>query len=363
MKRTSLYETHKKLGAKLINFHNWEMPVYYTSIKEENLVVRNNVGIFDVSHMGNIFIKGSEAEKFIDYIITNSVSDKKENKVVYSPVCNERGFILDDILVYKFSKEKFLLIVNASNEKKDLNWFIKNSESFDIKIDDVSDKYSLIAVQGPESDFTLNKFFNFDVNSMKYYTFCETQFLNYNCIISRTGYTGEKGFEILIENKFATFVWEKILSNATTILPCGLGARDILRIEAGFPLYGQELTENINPFESNLARFVRLDKENFISKKSLEGISNNYRNIRIGFVMKLNKIAREGCEIYTPDENKKIGWVSSGTFSFYLNSSIGMGFIDKNFVDLKEIKIKINDKFYAANIQSLPFVKLRVKER
>jgi len=357
--RTALFEYHKNSGARLIEFHNWEMPVYYTSIKQESLAVRNNAGVFDVSHMGNIFITGNEAQKFVDYIITNSVADKKNGKVIYSPICNENGFILDDILVYKFSEKKFLLIVNASNKDKVLNWLIKNSQSFDVKIDDISEEYSLIAIQGPKSSSILNKFINLDIDSIPYYTFCETKFLRYDCIISRTGYTGEKGFEILIENRFASAIWENILNNKNDSLPCGLGARDVLRIEAGFPLYGQELTENINPFETNLARFVKLEKDDFIGKQALKSLKNSYKNTRIGFVMKLNRIARTDNEIYAQDNNK-IGWVSSGTFSFYLNKSIGMGFIDKNFVDLKEIKIKINDKFYEAEITSLPFIKLRV---
>ncbi len=358
--RTSLYNIHIESNAKVIDFHGWDMPVYYTSIKEESQAVRNYAGIFDVSHMGNIFISGTESEKFIDYLITNSISDKPDNKIVYSPICNENGGIVDDILVYKISKTEFLLIVNASNKDKDLNWIVKNSKNFDVTIDDKSNEYSLIAVQGQQSGNILNIFFDFDIEGMKYYTFQKTKFQNIDVILSRTGYTGDKGFEILVENKFSNKVWNEIISTDESIKPCGLGARDVLRIEAGFPLYGQELSDTINPFDANLDRFVKMNKKDFIGKKPLTFLKENHKNIRIGFIMSINKIARENCEIYTEDNKEKIGWVSSGTFSFLLNKSIGMGFIDKKYFDLKNISIKIGDRFYNAKIVPLPFLKLRV---
>ena len=349
MKKTFLYSEHSKLNAKMIDFAGWLMPVYYSSIKDEVLTVRNNVGIFDVSHMGNIFIEAEESQNFIEYIITNKISDKINGKVVYSLLCNENAGIIDDILVYKISEKKFLLIVNASNTEKDFNWIFAHSKKFNVNVKNVTDKYVLIAIQGPKSIEVVEKILNIDVKDLSYYSFKEIDSEN---LISRTGYTGELGYEIFVKNEIGLNIWKKLLENG--IKPCGLGARDVLRLEAGMPLYGNELSEDLNPFDAGVEKFVKFDK-NFIGKEKLLKLKDSHKFKRIGFVMETQRIARHLSEIYN-ENYEKIGYVSSGTFSFYLNKSIGMGFIPKEF-DSKKIKIKLQDKFYDASIVEIPFIK------
>ncbi|MDD5067773.1 MAG: glycine cleavage system aminomethyltransferase GcvT, partial [bacterium] len=359
MQRTSLYEMHKKAGAKLVDFHHWEMPIHYSSIKDEVLAVRNSAGIFDISHMGQVFIHGEDAEKFINYIITNTTFNKMYNSMVYTVMCNDKGGVIDDLVVYKFNENKFLCVVNAGNVDKDFRWMKENSSQFNVKLTNNSGDYSMLAVQGPNSIRLLNEFFPSDVNIIKYYNFVEANFGRHACILSRSGYTGETGYEIIVKNESARDIWQSLLDRQEDygLVPCGLGARDVLRIEAGFPLYGQEISDSINPFESSLNWVVKLNKEaDFIGRQRLKEIKDRNDKARIGFVMELNKVARENSEI-SGEEGGKIGYVTSGTFSFNLGKSIGMGLVQKKNVAIKKIKININDKFYWASIKELPFVK------
>ncbi len=361
MKRTPLYNEHKKAGAVLINFFDWELPVYYTSIKEESMAVRRSAGLFDVSHMGEIFITGNEATEFVNYIITNSTYNKENNSIVYTLMCNNKGFAVDDLLVYKFNKNNFLLLVNASNIDKDFKWIKEQKGIFDVLIEDKSQEYSLLALQGPSGIDLLNEFFSFNVDELQYYNFTESRFNNINCLLSRTGYTGEKGFELLIRNEYVKDIWNFINGKKKQydLKFCGLGARDLLRIEAGFPLYGHELNEHINPIEAGLRWVIKFNKEkNFIGKGNLLEYKNNNSKKRIGFVMEKTKIAREGSKIIN-NEDKEIGLVTSGTFSFNLNKSIGMGIIEKKYIDIQKLKITINQKFFYANIVDFPFIPLK----
>lgn len=359
MSKTALFEEHKKAGAKIVDFHGWEMPIYYTSIKEESLAVRNNIGIFDISHMGQIFIQGNESEKFVNYLISNSTLGKMYNSMVYTALCNDSGYILDDLVVYKFNENKFLMVVNASNIEKDYDWIKGRSLFFDVKVHNASDEYSMVAIQGPSSIKLLNEFFPSDVKIIKYYNFVESKFNEFPVILSRSGYTGEIGYEIIIKNEHAIILWNSLLEKKSEyqITLCGLGARDVLRVEAGFPLYGQELSERINPFETGLNWVVKFNKEvDFIGKERLKQHKDKNEKDRIGFIMELNKVARENSEICN-ENDEKIGFVTSGTFSFHLNQSIGMGLIEKKNVAIKKIKINIGDKFYMAEIKALPFIK------
>lgn len=359
MARTILYEKQLKENAKFVDFHGWELPIFYTSIKNETLGVRQSLGIFDVSHMGQVYIEGDDAEKFVNYLITNTTYKKENYSIVYALFCNTEGFIIDDLLVYKYNNNKFLLVINASNIDKDFNWIMKNVVGFNVIITNVSNEYSMLAIQGPKSINLLDEFFSDDLNKMKYYSFIETRFNDIACILSRTGYTGEIGFEIIVKNEVAGLIWDNLLKfkNKYNLFLCGLGSRDILRIEAGYPLYGQELSDTINPFESNLDWVVKLDHQiDFIGKRNLKDFKNNNNKSRIGFIMDLNKVARENSLIMDENENK-IGIVTSGTFSFNLNKSIGMGIIEKKLVDIQKLKININGKFYTATINKLPFIK------
>ncbi len=355
-KYTPLYEIYKDLHPHLVNFHSWILPVYFSSIKEETIHTRKKVTLFDISHMGEIFIEGENAEKFINYLITNDIINIPEFKVVYTPICNEKGGIIDDILVYKFNKNRFLLIVNASNIEKDLKWINQIKESFaNINIKNESNNYSMIAIQGPLSDKILEIFLPASPMELKYYTFAETLFDEFNIILSRTGYTGEKGFELIFKNEFAPAIWEKLwkVRDEFSLIPAGLGARDVLRIEAGYPLYGNELSEDINPFEANIGWTVKLNKE-FIGNNSLKKLKDKIKKIRTGIIMEEKRIPREKNEIY--HNETKIGYISSGTFSFNLNKSIGMAYIDDKYLDSKDILIKIHKKFYNGKITKLPFI-------
>ena len=345
----------------MIEFFGWELPVYYSSIKEEAMAIRQKVGLFDVSHMGEIFVTGEDAEEFINYIITNSTFQKEDHSIVYSLMCDKKGFAVDDLLVYKFNKKHFLLVVNASNADKDHKWLLENRKDFNIDIQNRSKEYALIAVQGPRSIELINGFFPIDVAALKYYWFAESTFNDNDCLISRTGYTGEQGFELLIHRDHAVRAWNALLDKGKNhgILPCGLGARDLLRIEVGFPLYGHELNEKINPIEANLGWVIKLDKEcDFIGKENLKEFKEKLSRKRIGFIMDRSKIAREDSVIMDQEEHR-IGSVTSGTFSFCLKRSIGMGIIEKKYIDIGKLKINIGEKIFTAEITHLPFVKIK----
>lgn len=357
--RTVLYEQHKKEHAKLVDFHGWEMPIHYTSIKEESLAVRKSAGLFDISHMGQIFIQGKDAERFVNYIVTNTTVNKNYNSMVYTVMCSDRGGILDDLVVYKFNEGKFLLVVNAGNIAKDHQWIRENSSQFDVKITNASAEHSMIAVQGPSSAKLLNEFFPSDVSIIRYYNFAEASFNGVPCVLSRSGYTGETGYEMIVKNEQAAGIWQALLEKGrkTGLVPCGLGARDVLRIEAGFPLYGQEISESIDPMESGLSWVVKLNKEaDFIGKAKLKELKEKCGRARIGFIMELGKVARENSAIQD-ESGADIGRVTSGTFSFNLNRSIGMALVEKKNVAIKKIKINIQGKFYSAGVKELPSLK------
>ncbi len=352
---TILYESYKNSNAKIVDFHGWNLPVYFSSIKEETINTRKNACLFDASHMGEFIIEGTDAENFVNYIITNSTLTIPDYKIVYSPICNESGGIIDDLLVYKFNKEKFLLVVNASNMEKDWLWINNFKEKFNVSLKNVSAEYSLIALQGPRSSEILNNFVSKNRANLKYYTFTEEKFNGIEILLSRTGYTGENGFEILVKNENAVEIWETLLntSGKYNLLPAGLGARDVLRIEAGYPLYGNDLTDTINPFEAGIGWTVKFEKD-FIGRNVLEKAKNTAALKRIGILMELNRVPREKNEILL--KNEKIGEITSGTFSFNLNKAIGMALINKKYLDIGKIDIKIHQKLYKGEVHKLPFI-------
>lgn len=361
MQKTVLYDEHIKAGGNMVDFAGWQLPVFYTSIKEEAVHVRQNIGLFDVSHMGEFFISGADAQKFVNYIITNNTIKKDDFSIVYTVMCDQQGYAIDDLLVYKFDNQNFLLIVNAVNIDKDLNWLEEQKSGFNIEINNRSDDYSLLAIQGPKSLDLLNEFFPGSVDDLKYYHFTESKFAHIDCLLSRTGYTGEKGFEIMVLNEQAVDMWRMISEKKDQydLKYCGLGARDLLRIEAGFPLYGHELNEKINPYEANLGWVIKLDKENdFIGKEALKEYKDKQNRVRIGFIMEKSKIAREGSGLFN-DKNEKVGFVTSGTYSFALAKSIGMGVIEKKYIDIEKLKINISEKIFNADISNLPFIPLK----
>ncbi|MBN2851842.1 MAG: glycine cleavage system aminomethyltransferase GcvT [Clostridia bacterium] len=359
MKKTPINELHKKLGGRLIDFGGWELPVQYTSIIEEHTAVRENAGIFDVSHMGEIEVKGNEATSFINYLITNDISAMTDNQVMYSPMCYEDGGCVDDLLVYKKDDQDYLLIVNASNTEKDYEWIISHSNKFEVKIANVSDEYAQIAVQGPKAEEILQRMTETDLSMISFYTFKDNAKLGgCSTLISRTGYTGEDGFEIYLKANDGEKLFTDILENGKEdgLIPCGLGARDTLRFESALPLYGHELSKEITPVEAMLTHFIKTEKTEFIGKESLQKqLENKSERVLIGFEMVDKGVARNGYDVFD-ESGREIGVVTSGSFSPTLKLNLGMAIIKREFRKTgTEIYVDIRGKKLKAEVVKKPF--------
>jgi aminomethyltransferase len=333
-RKTQLYRVHQQ-SAKLTVFAGFEMPLWYKGVILEHLTVRNSVGIFDISHMGRVIISGIDSERFLNHVITNDVSKLSPNDAQYSVMCNENGGIVDDFVIYRLEKEKFMMVPNATNREKDYNWLIKNANGFEVKIEEISDNVAMLAVQGPNAEKTLSKISAEDLSKIERFKCSHSHLANIDVFLSRTGYTGEDGFEVFIWNTSlakpdnAVKFWNAVLEAGKIfgIEPCGLGARDTLRLEAGMCLYGNDIDENTTPLEAALGFVVKLQKNNFVGKEVLlkkkdEGIKRK----RVGIQMIDQGIPRPNFEIYG-NESEKIGHVTSGTFSPLLKCGIGMGYI------------------------------------
>ena len=364
IRKTPLYSIHLSLGAKIVDFHGWLMPVEYKSILAEAIAVRKSCGVFDASHMGEIEISGSQAQQFVQYVLTNDVSLLPEGSMQYNLICAEDGGILDDLMVYR-KKSSFSLVVNASNTAQDYNWLRNHSRSFDVEIKDVSSEYALIAVQGPMAESVLRENLKVSLNGLNYMHFIQINSNFGSFLISRSGYTGEDGFEIFVAGDLAGMVWEKIFSKAEEfgIFACGLGARDILRLEMGYPLCGNDIGRDINPVEAGLLWAVKLDKGDFVGKSIIEGIkSRGPEKQRIGFVMQDKGVARQNYGIFS-SEHKHLGKVTSGGYSPNLDKFIGMGYVDKSFLAAggREIFIDIRGKMRKAAVAKIPFIAAKTK--
>ncbi len=336
---TPLRNIHKRLGAKFTEFAGWKMPLTYGTIIDEVKAVRSSAGIFDISHMGRLLVKGKDVKEKLQYLTTNNVNKLFPGKVQYNLLTNEKGGVKDDVTVYMLDNESFFICVNAVNRKKVYHWL----KEF-VNVEDVSDKYVQIALQGPKSEEVLSKFF--DVRDIKYYRFK----MFGNAIISRTGYTGEDGFEIYINPKDGAELFEELVKEAK---PCGLGARDVLRIEAGFPLYGNELSEDITPLEANLDRFVDFSKD-FLGKEAI--MKKEIRRKLYGLELLEKGVPRKGYKVFK--ENKEIGVVSSGTFSPMLNKGIALCFIDiEERKEKNEVELEVRGKRLKAILRGYPFVR------
>ena len=272
LKKTPLYEEHVKLGAKLIDFNRWLMPVYYSNVIEEHITTRTKAGLFDICHMGEFFIEGNNAFKLVQKLITNDLKRLEDGKAFYSSMCLENGGIIDDSLIYRFNQNKFMIVVNAANVEKDLKWFLKHKNFFDdVNVIDKTNETAKIDLQGPKAEEILQKLTSFELKNLKRFNFIGDNINNIPTIISRTGYTAEDGFELYFNAEKAAEQWNKLLEIGKEfgLKPVGLGARDTLRIEAGYPLYNHELSENTNPFEAGIGFAVKLEKEDFIGKEIL----------------------------------------------------------------------------------------------
>ncbi|MBS4034807.1 MAG: glycine cleavage system aminomethyltransferase GcvT [Ignavibacterium sp.] len=359
MKLTKFNQIHKKLGAKMVEFAGYEMPIQYSSIIAEHKAVRNSVGVFDVSHMGEVFVSGKDAEKFVQYITVNDVSKLFTGRVQYSAMCYPDGGIVDDLLVYKISDEHFLLVINASNINKDFKWMNENNQ-FEAKLSNQSDEYSLFAIQGPNALKTLQKLTDKEIN-LEYYHFSRMNISGIEMIVSRTGYTGELGFELYFkgDEKVAEDLWNKVFDAGEefNIKPAGLAARDSLRLEMGYCLYGNDIDQTTNPLEAGLGWITKLNKSEFVGQQALLKIKTDGIKRKLVAITSEQKIfPRHGYDI--SKNGKTIGHITSGTVSPVTEKPIALGYVENEFSDIgTKINFIIRDKEVPAEIVKLPFVK------
>jgi len=356
LKYTALHDIHIKLNARMVEFAGYHMPVHYRGIREEHKKVRETVGVFDVSHMGEIEISGENALEMVQMLTINDVAALETGQVQYSAMCYPDGGIVDDLLVYCFP-EKYLLVVNAANKDKDLKWIIQNKLA-DCEIRDISDSITQLAVQGKNAEEILQRCTDVRLDEIKYYWFVEGTLANAPMIISRTGYTGEPGFELYFENEYAEAVWEKVFEAGKEfdIEPIGLGARDSLRLEKKMYLYGQDINEKTNPLEAGLGWITKIDKGKFIGSSVLRKVKEEgIKRKLVAFSLEGKGFPREGYSIFV--DQTKVGHVTSGTVSPILEKGIGLGYVQKEHSKIgTEITIEIRKKRIPAAIIKPPFV-------
>lgn len=348
--KTNLYDEHVKLGAKLAPFAGWDMPIQYSSVKEEVLAVRQNVGVFDVGHMGEFFVEGDDAEDFVDYLLPNDVKNAPVGKAVYAPLCREDGTVIDDLIVYKLAPGRILICVNASNTAKDFAWIKEKHDGYKCQLTDQTQDFSLIAIQGPKSFEVLSGLVA-ELPNIEYYSVAETSFEGLPIIVARTGYTGEDGFEVFGGHDSILSLWTKLIAHGVT--PCGLAARDVLRLEVGYPLYGHELNDSLTPYDAGLGWTIKGQKENFIGKDALASKPSTVKTIKL---ILEKGIPREGYPVLN-SANEVIGKITSGTMSVVLNKGIAIAQIDKSKMPSDEIfQVDIRQKNYPAQYTKTAFV-------
>lgn len=352
MSKTSLYEQHLALEAKMVDFAGWQMPIQYRNLKDEVIAIREKIGVFDVSHMGEFFIKGPEAVDFADYMVTNEIKGAQVGKAIYSPLCRENGTVIDDLIMYKISEDFVLVCVNAANIDKDYSWFEKYAPQFNVKLENKSADYSLLAVQGPKSYSILKKLESTkNIEDLEYYSVQKVNDDEIPVIYARTGYTGEDGFEIFGPHTFIQKLWKELISH--NVEPCGLGARDVLRLEVCYPLYGHELNDELTPLDSALKWTVKASKERFIGKEALLTYEPQYRLIKL---IADKGIPREGYPVFN-EQDQQIGVITSGTMSVGLKKGIALARVKKDlFTEGSTLFIEIRNKKYAAQYTKKSFV-------
>ena len=356
--KTPLYDCHVALGGKMVPFGGYSLPVQYpTGVIAEHMAVRKQAGLFDVSHMAELVLKGPDALANAQMLLTNDLSDMADGQVRYSPMCNERGGVVDDMVVYRFHDDCYMMVVNAANHQKDADW-VRAHLSGDVQFEDISDQVAQIALQGPQSEVILTKLCPVENHPAKYYTFTNNvEVAGCTCLLSRTGYTGEDGFELYCAPKDAVKLWNALLEagKENGLIPCGLGARDTLRLEAGMPLYGHEMTDDITPKQTGLGIFVKMDKADFIGKKAMEEMGTPSVK-RCGLKMIGRGIARENCPVYAGD--RLIGHTTSGTHCPYLGGAYAMAIVEKEPAPLgAQVEVEIRGKRVAAEVVKSQFYK------
>ena len=358
LKCTALTALHESLGAKMVPFAGYNMPVLYTNLIQEHLAVRNSMGVFDVSHMGEVYITGPKAYDLVEYITSNDVSSLYDGRIQYSCMPNDQGGIVDDLLVYKYNQEKFLLVINASNIEKDLAWINKNNENFGATVNNVSDDFSLLAIQGPNAIKALQKLTDVNLSDIPYYHFVEGQLAGLNIIISNTGYTGAGGFELYSQNGDAQKLWDAVFEAGAEfdIIPVGLGARDTLRLEKGFCLYGHDIDDATSPIEAGLGWITKFNHPFTMSEHHLAIKENKPTKKLVGFTLVDRGIPRQHYPICTAD-GTVIGEVTSGTMSPSLNKAIGLGYVASAHATTgSEIYIEVRGKLLKAEVCKIPFL-------
>ncbi len=356
-KRTCLYDKHVALGALISPFGGFDMPIQYSGIVDEHQAVRQHCGVFDVSHMGEVAVKGKDAERYVNHIFTNDVSQMSTGKILYGMMCYENGGVVDDLLVYKMADGDFFLVINAANIDKDWEWIQQQAEGFDVELRNCSDDYGQLAVQGPEAEAVMEEVLNIRCQELTFYTFKTIG----DVIVSRTGYTGEDGFEIYGTPEYIRECWDKLLASGRC-KPCGLGCRDTLRFEVGLPLYGDELSADISPIMAGLGIFVKLDKEEFIGKEALvrqkaEGVEKKL----VGIELADKAIPRHGYTVLKDGE--PIGEVTTGYHTISTDKSVCMALIDSRYAKLDTpLDIQIRKKVFPGKVVKKRFYEKHYKK-
>jgi aminomethyltransferase len=350
--KTSLFEEHLSLNAKIVDFAGWQMPIQYKNLKQEVLAVRSNIGVFDVSHMGEFFIEGPDAIEFIDYLLPNDIKNAANLKAIYSPLCREDATIIDDLIVYKLSENRVMICVNAANIEKDFSWMQSQLKSFNCTLTNKSPEFSLLAIQGPNSFAVLSSLdLDIKVQDIEYYSIQVETINDQEIFLARTGYTGEDGFEVFGPHDFIKTLWSKLMN--VGVPPCGLGARDVLRLEVAYPLYGHELDDTLTPLDAGLKWTIKMDKPNFIGKSTLDNYNPKYQTIKL--IMDKG-IARDGYLVEN-SSGKVIGKVTSGTMSVVLGKGIALARVEKALYRKDdEIFIDIRGKKYKTLLSKKAFV-------
>jgi aminomethyltransferase len=364
LKRTALFEEHTHLKGRLIDFGGWELPVQYSGLMDEHLTCRTACGLFDVSHMGEVHVEGPDAESFLNELVSNNVSAIFVGQAQYSVMCNDEGGIVDDLIIYRRAPDRFLVVINASNTEKDVAWMegILKRRTWNLKFENVSAHYSQIALQGRHAEAILQKLTETPLHDIKNYWFKEGMVLHHiPAILARTGYTGEDGFEIYVPWKEGPAVWRALLEAGQPygIKPCGLGARDTLRLEVKYPLYGNELSDHTHPLEAGLGWVVKLDKKSFIGKQAIEAKkAHGLKNALVGLTLKSAGVPRQGYKIFDSTGNTEIGMVTSGTQSPSLKKSIALGYVTIPHSAIgTQIQLEIRGNKIPAEIIPTPFYK------
>lgn len=360
IRKTCLHDRHVALGAQMSPFGGFDMPIQYAGIVEEHQAVRTACGVFDVSHMGEVEITGPEAEKYVNHIFTNDVTGAPDGKCFYGMMLHPDGGTVDDLLVYKRSTTDYFLVINASNIDKDVDWIMSHADGFDVKVENLSDSLGELAIQGPDAERVVEEVIGLKCSDLEFYTFKDAEIDGVPVIVSRTGYTGEDGFEIYAPHDVTVKLWDKLMDAG--VAPCGLGCRDTLRFEVGLPLYGDELADDITPLEAGLGMFAKLDKQ-FIGRDALavqkaEGVTRKI----VGIELVDRAIPRHGYEVLN-EADEVIGMVTTGYHAISVDKSIAMALVDARYAAMgTPLKVKIRRKVFPATVVSKKFYKKSYKK-